>query len=153
MIRRSRFLFPVLLLLLTATAISMTFPAEGLQVGAGGLKLYPRWSKAFKPLVTLEPGESLTVLRDRGAWREVEVDATGKKGWIYCDVKKVPGAKVKIKLPIAASPTTSGLVVKGWSAAEYAVKNGTDIKKIGEIMVRTLDFDRFNRFKQEGGLK
>ena len=131
----------------------MTFPAEGLQVGTGGMKLYPRWNKAFKPLATLEKGETLTVLKDRGAWKEVEVDSTRKKGWIYCDLKKAPAAKVKIKLPIAASPTTSGLVVKGWSAAEYAAKNGTDIKKVEEIMARTLDFDRFDRFKQEGGLK
>jgi hypothetical protein len=153
MIRRFRMIFPVLLLVLTATAVSMTFPPEGLQVGAAGMKLYPRWNKAFKPLVTLEPGEKLTVLRDRGAWKEVEVDATRKKGWIYCDVKKAPAAKINVKLSLAASPTTSGLVVKGWSAAKYAAKNGTDIRKVGEIMARTLDFDRFNNFKQEGGLK
>ena len=59
----------------------------------------------------------------------------------------------KMNLPIAASPTTSGLVVKGWSARGYAKGKGANLGKVIEIMNRPLDYERFERFKREGGLK
>ena len=124
-----------------------------LRVGPKGLLLYPRWNKAFKPIASLEEGEILSILDDLGSWKKVEAESIGKEGWVYCEVAQETAPGGKLNLPIAASPTTSGLVVKGWSARSYAEGKGADVGKVLEIMDRPLNFTRFERFKREGGLK
>jgi hypothetical protein len=149
-----RILSFALFLLIAATGLSMPFKdAEQLQVGQAGLKLYPRWNKAFTPVAELKQGETLTILRTRGSWREVRAESLGKQGWIYCAIEKESDPGGSMKLSIAASPTTSGLVAKGWSATEYAKKNGTDLDAVQKLMQRTLEMDGHEEFLREGGLK
>ena len=143
----------IILLVITAGLFSSPQQEQKLEVGDAGLKLYPRWNKAFRPLAELQGGEKLLVLRERGAWKQVEVEASGKKGWIHCEVEKASASAGPLNLPIAASPTTTGLVAKGWSAETYARKSGTDTRKVNAIMNRALEAERFERFIREGGLK
>jgi hypothetical protein len=154
MTRIKTIVLPALLLLLAAGALSPS-PQEDkeLAVGKDGLTLYPRWNKAFKPLAVLGEGQKLQVLRERGAWKQVQVKTSGQKGWVHCEVKDAAGPSGPLNLPIAASPTTTGLVAKGWSAETYARKSGTDTRKVNAIMNRALEAERFERFIREGGLK
>jgi hypothetical protein len=158
---RKRILIPPAVIVLLAAAAVLAVAAASpspqeskeLVVDQAGLTLYPRWNKAFKPLAELGKGQKLLVLRERGAWKQVKVDATGQKGWVHCEVKEAAAPSGPLNLPIAASPTTTGLVAKGWNAATYARRNGTDTGKVSAIMDRQLDAKRFERFIQEGGLK
>jgi len=86
MLNRSNFFFLIVFVLLAVTALSMS-PQEksSLKVGKDGLKLFPRWNKAFKPLGEIKEGEVLTVLRERGSWKQVEVKSLEKKGWVFCE--------------------------------------------------------------------
>ncbi len=154
MLNRSKFFFIVVFLLITATALSMP-PQDrnSLKVGKDGLKLFPRWNKAFKPLADIKEGETLTVLRERGSWKQVEVKSLEKKGWVYCEIETAAAPAGELKLPVAATPATSGLVAKGFSADLYAKKNGTDTAKVNQLMSRQLDIDRFESFIRNGGLK
>ena len=143
----------IILLVIAAGLFSSPQQEQKLEVGDAGLKLYPRWNKAFRPLAELQAGEKLLVLRERGAWKQVEVEASDKKGWIHCEVEEASASAGPLNLPIAASPTTTGLVAKGWSAKVYAGKKGTSTDKVDELMERQLDVDRFEGFIREGGLK
>jgi Zn-dependent protease with chaperone function len=122
--------------------------AETMLVGETGLALYPRWSKAFPPLAKLSPGETLELLRDSGTWKHVQVLLDPRRGWVYCETAP-PAAGAKLDLPIAASPTTSGLVVKGFSPRHYALRSGVDDGAVQALMTRPLDFERFARFLAE----
>lgn len=154
MLDRSNFFFLIVFLLLTATALSMSLQDNSsLKVGKDGLKLFPRWNKAFKPLAEIKEGEILTVLRERGSWKQVEVKSLEKKGWVFCEIKTDDAPAGDLKLPVAATPATSGLVAKGFSGDLYANKNGTDITSVKSLMDRQLDFDRFESFIRNGGLK
>jgi Zn-dependent protease with chaperone function len=121
---------------------------ETMVVGETGLALYPRWSKAFPPLAKLSPGETLQLLRDSGTWKHVQVMLDPRKGWVYCETAP-PAAGAKLDLPIAASPTTSGLVVKGFSPRHYALRSGVDDGAVQALMARPLDFERFAQFLAE----
>jgi len=147
-------ILPLFFILIAAAGLSPSpLQEKALVVDAAGLTLYPRWNKAFKPLAELREGQKLQVLRERGAWKQVQVESSGQKGWVHCEVKAAAGPGGPLNLPIAASPTTTGLVAKGWSAETYARKSGTDTKKVGALMNRRLDAGRFERFIREGGLK
>lgn len=154
MLNRSNILLLIMFVLLTATALSLpSQDPESLKVGKGGIELFPRWNKAFKPLAEIKEGEVLTVLRERGSWKQVEVKSLEKKGWVFCEIETAAAPAGELKLPIAATPATSGLVAKGFSADLYANKNGTDTNKVNSVMNRQLNFDRFESFIRNGGLK
>lgn len=128
----------------------MAAPADaGLVVGPGGLSLYPRWSKAFRPLAELAPGEELSVLTDHGAWRQVAVVSSGAKGWVFCELAAPADAGHGLDLPLAASPTTSGLVVKGWSPRQYALRSGSDLDAVLALLGEPVDEAAFAAFLAE----
>ncbi|RKY20617.1 MAG: hypothetical protein DRQ55_07115 [Planctomycetota bacterium] len=128
--------------------------ASELLVGAQGLTLYPRWNKAFPPVAQLQAGQRLRVLRELGAWKQVQVQAEGDdtgpttSGWIWCDLPPVLRT-TSLTLPVAASPTTSGLVVKGFSPQAYARLRGTDTAALVALTERMVAFEGFARFLAE----
>ncbi len=145
MLKRSVIFFFLFLFLAAAAASFTLSPADQLEVGKNGLKLYPRWNKAFKPLAHLKEGEKLTVLRTLGSWRNVRSEPTGKEGWVYCMIEREKGSSGGIHLSKAASPTMSGLVTKGWSD-KYAGRRGAGMGSVKNIMIRSLDCKRYNQF-------
>lgn len=92
---------------------------DALVVGPGGLTLYPRWSRAFPPVAELPGGTRLDVLRRAKAWSELRVPPAGPEGWALADVRPVLADGRALNLPMAVSPTTSGLVVKGFTPRRY----------------------------------
>ncbi|MCB9899589.1 MAG: hypothetical protein H6825_16400, partial [Planctomycetes bacterium] len=131
----------------SAGPVTPTPSADAIVVGSEGLELYPRWSKAFPSLGRLAPGSVLDVQRAVGAWKEVVVHGAETRGWVHCAVAP-PAARdaSTLELPIAASPTTSGLVVKGFSPRGYALRNDGDATGLDALLARKLDARRFAGF-------
>lgn len=151
---RYRALVPAALLCCTASALlaqaqDAAAPKQ-MQVGEGGLELYPRWNKLFPPLAKLEAGARLEVLGDRGSWKQVNVPTTAMKGWTFCEVASPPAGASQLSLPLAASPTTSGLVTKGWSPAKTAAaRKDLDFARVEQLRSRTLDHGAYLAFLAE----
>ena len=137
-------------------------PPDTLQVGETGLALYPRWNKLFKPLAQLSPGTTVDVLRSRGGWSQVEVLSVpetpaptdgvgGAKGWIFYETRtrSARTAASGLQLPLAASPTTSGLVTKGWSPGVYARAHNVDPVLIDAVLDHYVDVRAYEAFLQE----
>jgi len=122
----------------SATDVTAT-DAEGLVVAEGGLSLYPRWSRAFRPLAELSAGEVLTVDRDRGGWKQVTVASSGARGWVYVEVAPAAATVGEVDLPLVASPTTSGLVVKGFAPREWSSARGGDDAAVLAMEQRQVD--------------
>jgi hypothetical protein len=123
---------------------------EQLQVGEGGLELYPRWNKLFPPLAKLEAGARLEVVGDRGNWKQVNVTTTSLQGWAFCQAAPPPAGASQLSLPLAASPTTSGLVTKGWSPAKRAAtREDLDFARVDQLRSRTLDYAAYLAFLAE----
>jgi hypothetical protein len=121
-----------------------------LQVGQDGLELYPRWNKLFPPLARLEAGALLEVLRDRGNWKQVNVSSISTQGWAFCQAAPPPAGASPLSLPLAASPTTSGLVTKGWSPATRAgTRDELDFARVDRLLHRTLDHGAYLAFLAE----
>lgn len=136
-------------LLERAQAQEAAAPAQ-MQVGEGGLALYPRWNKLFPPLATLEAGARLEVLQHRGSWRQVNVTSTSMQGWAFCEAVPPPAGASQLSLPLAASPTTSGLVTKGWSPAKRAAaRDDVDFARVDQLRSRTLDHGAYLAFLAE----
>jgi len=150
--QRARVVLPLIFTLLAATALTMPLEEKVVVVGQGGIKLYPRWNKAFKPIAALEEKDKLIVLKSSGAWKQVEVPSKKLKGWVYIEVEDDDGKNKPLTLPLGPTPTTSGLVTKGWSAGRYAREKSIDVGPVQELMGRRLDGSRFNDFLEEGGL-
>lgn len=108
------------------------------------------WNKLFPPLATLEVGELLEVLRDRGNWKHVNVLFTSTKGWAFCQAAPPPAGASQLSLPLAASPTTSGLVTKGWSPATRAgARDDVDFARVDQLLRRLLDHGAYLAFLAE----
>jgi hypothetical protein len=116
-------------------------------VGEEDIKLYPRFNKSLTPLAELKSGQTLLVLREFKAWKNVKVEDSGQEGWISVAVKKT-AAMTMNKYDTVADPSTTGLVSRGWSR-KYAMKHGADFARIEEIEKRTLDTERYLRFIEE----
>lgn len=154
--RRYGALLPAALLCCTASLLLGQARAqdaaapEQMQVGEPGLELYPRWNKLFPPLARLEAGARLEVLRDRGNWKQVNVTSTSMKGWVFCQAAPPPADASQLSLPLAASPTTSGLVTKGWSPAKRAAaRDDVDFARVDQLLSRTLDHAAYLAFLAE----
>jgi hypothetical protein len=113
-------------------------------VAKGGVTLYPRYNKSLKPITVLKEGETIEILKELRAWKYVQVNAGGQKGWVLFTVTKT-SQKTGTMFDTVAAPSTAGLVAKGWSK-DYASRHGADYSKVEEIKKRTLDPDRFNNF-------
>lgn len=113
-------------------------------VGEEGIKLYPRFNKSLTPIGVLEEGQILIVLREFKAWKQVQLEGSGQKGWIAVAVEKQKTTGGKL-YDTVADPATTGLVARGWSR-DYAASHGADFAEIERIKNRTLSADRYLRF-------
>ena len=121
--------------------------AKKVVVGPEGLALYPRFNKSLKPLARLDAGQVLLVLREFRAWKQVQVESTGTKGWVCAEVKE-EGTGFGKGYDTVAAPSVAGLVARGWSK-RYAASRGADFEKVEELEKRTLDAARFEKFLKE----
>ncbi len=136
--------------LLSRAHAQETAAPEQMQVGEGGLELYPRWNKLFPPLATLQAGARLEVLVARGNWKQVNVTSTSMQGWVFCQAAPPPAGASQVSLPLAASPTTSGLVTKGWQPAKSAAaRDDVDFARVEQLLRRTLEHDAYLAFLAE----
>jgi len=113
-------------------------------VGKEGLVLYPRINKSLRPLAELSEGQTVIILRQLKAWKQVQVEGSDLKGWIAGDIKKTQSLDGR-KFDTVVSPTTTGLVARGWSKG-YAAHCGADFSRVEAITIRTLDPDRYDKF-------
>lgn len=117
-------------------------------VGDGGLLLYPRWNKLFPAVAEVPRGEVLTLLKDGGLWKQMKWARVNQSGWTLFELSAAEGPR-GLKLPLAASPTTSGLVVKGYSPQDYALRHGLDTEAVAELMATPVDLPAFMAFLVE----
>lgn len=117
-------------------------------VAKEGIKLYPRFNKSLKPIMTIQQGQKLIILREFKAWMQVQLEGTDQKGWIQVKVEKSSSFTGR-SYDIVAAPSTTGLVARGWSN-DYAARHGADFSKVKEIKKRTLDPDRYAKFLKGG---